>query len=96
MHKLTILLALIALPFAAHADSVDCSDATHYNSDHAYKRGDLVWLHDGGNVYLKYKCIRDTCNNDSSESDKNGHDQPGAFQKTKAWQDIGMCKDTPH
>jgi hypothetical protein len=94
MHKLTILgcLALVAIPFVAQADRVSCSNATHYNSDHGYKRGDLVWWHDGGNVYYEYQCDRDECNNDASESAKNGHDQPG---HGSTWKYVGMCDKDP-
>jgi hypothetical protein len=92
MHKLAIFAVLVAIPFVAHADSVSCSNASHYNSDHIYKKGELVWLHDGGNVYLEYRCDRDECNNDSPESTKNGHDQPGHGD---TWKLVGSCDKTP-
>ena len=72
----------------ARADSsVDCSGLPRWNSDHTYKKGDLVWYPDGPSYATKQQCILDKCH---SVFD---HSEPGAF--SKAWKQLGTCKSMP-
>jgi hypothetical protein len=57
--KLATFLVLLAAPFVAYGDAVDCSGATHYSSDHRYKKGDRVWYRDM--MYNRYSCDKAEC-----------------------------------
>ena len=81
--KLAVWSALIALPLVVYADPVDCSTATRWSSDHHYKKGDRVWIHDGGNIYGLYSCDKDECY---------GAQLP-SYDKT--WKYLGNCQKDP-
>jgi hypothetical protein len=57
--KLLSCALLIAIPFVAYGDAVDCGGVPHYNSDHRYKKGDRVWFRDM--MYNRYSCAKDEC-----------------------------------
>ncbi len=89
MHQLTLkllpLALLVALPLAAWADRVDCSGVAKWNSDLHYKNGDLVWHHEGGNVWEKYRCEQDVCLGA-------GNNEPGSGP---TWKRLGTCDQEP-
>jgi hypothetical protein len=83
--KLLSFAALLALPVVAYADRVDCSAATHWNSDHRYKKDDRVWHHEGGNSYELYRC-------DKGECVGAANNEPGSGE---TWKRLGMCDKDP-
>jgi hypothetical protein len=87
MQKLKLLMcaALIAAPFVAYADAVDCSSASHWNSDKNYKKGDRVWYHGFSSEYLVYSCDKDQCHGSGSHEPGSGGD----------WKFVGHCDKTP-
>ena len=78
------LAAVISIPLLAHADMVDCSSASKWNSNTHYKNGDLVWHHNGGNVWIKYSCNITECYGGGIG------DEPGQ-DSGKHWKSLGSC-----
>jgi hypothetical protein len=86
MQKLKLLMcaALIAAPFVAYADAVDCSSTSRWNSDKNYKKGDRVWYHGFSSEYQLYSCDKDQCHGAGSH-------EPGGGD----WKFVGHCDKTP-
>ena len=88
--------AAIALPFSgARADkyqsNYDCSGLKKWDDAQNYKKGDIVWIRDGGmNDGSAWKCAKDKCHGA-------GDNQPFYAHKG-VWELAGSCKSgtRPH
>jgi hypothetical protein len=82
----TLLAVGVVQKFAYADSSIDCSSLKKWNSDKTYKKGDLVWIREGGmNDGAEWKCTADKC--------VGAGQQPGAFSKT--WVVVASCKNRP-
>ena len=86
--RLSRILCVICFltPVVGNADQVDCKGASHWNSDHGYKKGDKVWHHEGGTSYYLYRCDQEKCTGAGDNEPK---------PSSSVWKLEGSCKDNP-